>query len=379
MGREPSVRSADALRPGTVPVTVIIPAYNRETTVARAVRTALGQTPSAPAEVIVVDDCSSDDTSRAAREAGARVIRHDTNRGAGAARNTGVAHATQPWIALLDSDDEWLPHHLATLWPRRDGHVLMSGAALRRTPGGHEYVGTAAGRARVVRSPLEIAGLSFFPASGVVVRRDVIADAGGFRAIYGVEDLDLWLRVLERGTGLVSPVVSVIYHVHGDQVSGDSERMEAGHRAVLESCRARPWFRARALRRWDAVVAWDAARAARNAGHPLTAARHVAAAVSPPGRAVELARVLLAGRRRRRRTWRYGPGGAPTLAVMGKRVPAPLTGPAGVDGFEVVRPPGATRMARWLAVCRRPTSAVLVEDVVDRALARALRIRPLRR
>jgi glycosyltransferase involved in cell wall biosynthesis len=46
-----------------------------------------------------------------------RVLRHKRNLGPGAARNTGVGATDQPWVAVLDSDDEWLPHHLATLWP----------------------------------------------------------------------------------------------------------------------------------------------------------------------------------------------------------------------------------------------------------------------
>jgi GT2 family glycosyltransferase len=364
---------------GTIPVTVVIPAHDRAATIARAVRTAFEQQPHAPAEVIVIDDCSADDTARVAREAGARVIRHETNRGAGAARNTGVANATQPWIALLDSDDEWLPNHLAALWPNRDGHVLLSGAAIHRTPDGdHGYVGTATTRGRVVRSPLAIAGLSFFAASGVMVRRDVMLEAGGFRALYGVEDIDLWLRMLERGTAYASPVVSVIYHLHGDQVSGDSARMEAGHRAVLDSYRTRPWFRSRALHRWDAVVAWDAARGARRAGDRRTAARHMAAAVVPPARGVELVRVVATGRRRERRTSRFAATGAPTLAVVGDEVPAALSAASEAGGFAVVRPAGSTRSARWLTLCRRPTTAVLVDDAFDRAAARVLGIRALR-
>ena len=103
-----------------LPVTVIIPAYNRADTVAQAVASALAQHPAPPAEVLVVDDGSADDTAEVAERAGARVVRHAVNQRLGAARNTGLSHATQPWIALLDSDDEWLPHHLASLWPHHD-------------------------------------------------------------------------------------------------------------------------------------------------------------------------------------------------------------------------------------------------------------------
>ena len=121
----PAPRKSVIARPedNPLPITVIIPAYNRADTVARAVASALAQRPSRPAEVVVVDDGSADDTAEAARLAGARVVRHSVNRRLGAARNTGLSNATQPWIALLDSDDEWLPHHLASLWPLRGPHA----------------------------------------------------------------------------------------------------------------------------------------------------------------------------------------------------------------------------------------------------------------
>ena len=74
-------------------------------------------------EVLVVDDGSTDGT-RAAAEAVAdprvRVIAHDRNRGASAARNTGIREARAAWVAFQDSDDEWLPLKLAKQMARLD-------------------------------------------------------------------------------------------------------------------------------------------------------------------------------------------------------------------------------------------------------------------
>jgi glycosyltransferase involved in cell wall biosynthesis len=81
----------------TLPVSVVIPAYNRPSLVLRAVRSALAEGPRPPAEVIVVDDCSGDETGAAAGAAGARVIRHEANQGEGAGRNTAIRAASQPW------------------------------------------------------------------------------------------------------------------------------------------------------------------------------------------------------------------------------------------------------------------------------------------
>lgn len=90
----------------------VIPAYNREGTVERAIRSALGQT-HPPAEILVVDDGSSDRTAELAGEFGGivKVIRRE-NGGASAARNRGAAEAQHEWLAWLDSDDEWKEHHL---------------------------------------------------------------------------------------------------------------------------------------------------------------------------------------------------------------------------------------------------------------------------
>ena len=80
----------------SLPVAVVIAAHNREEWVGQAVASALGQRPHPPAEVIVVDDGSTDDTAAAAQRAGAIVVRHDTNRGAATARNTGATSTSQP-------------------------------------------------------------------------------------------------------------------------------------------------------------------------------------------------------------------------------------------------------------------------------------------
>ena len=90
-------------------VAVIIPTYNRADTVVRAVNSALAQTHE-DLEVIVVDDGSSDNTLALLGNISDRRFRityHTANRGAAAARNTGIAAADARYIAWLDSDDAW--------------------------------------------------------------------------------------------------------------------------------------------------------------------------------------------------------------------------------------------------------------------------------
>jgi glycosyltransferase involved in cell wall biosynthesis len=112
-------------------VSVIIPTYNRADVLPRAIETALGQTLE-DIEVIVVDDASTDDTAAVVgRYDDPRLtfLRHETNKGASAARNKGIRAASGDYVALLDSDDEWaetkLERQVATLESRSDEWVAV--------------------------------------------------------------------------------------------------------------------------------------------------------------------------------------------------------------------------------------------------------------
>lgn len=93
-------------------ISVIIPTYNRANTLPRALDSVLAQ--SRPAnEIIVIDDGSSDETCSLIQSDYPQVVYlHQPNAGVSAARNLGIKQAKGDWIALLDSDDEWLPEKL---------------------------------------------------------------------------------------------------------------------------------------------------------------------------------------------------------------------------------------------------------------------------
>lgn len=95
-----------------VPVSVVIPTYNRAPLLEQAIASVLRQT--APAhEILVIDDGSTDATGELVRGYGGRVmLLTQPHLGISAARNRGLARATGEWIALLDSDDVWEPDKL---------------------------------------------------------------------------------------------------------------------------------------------------------------------------------------------------------------------------------------------------------------------------
>ena len=98
----------------SLPISVVVPVHNREDLLREAIASVQAQTCPA-AELIVVDDGSTDDSARVAAEVGARVIRQH-NQGSAAARNAGILSASQPWVAFLDSDDLWEPSKLEEQW-----------------------------------------------------------------------------------------------------------------------------------------------------------------------------------------------------------------------------------------------------------------------
>lgn len=99
----------------TLPIHLMLPAYNEGAVIAEVVRElkAIIECP-----IIVIDDGSTDDTALRARQAGARVISHPINRGAGASCMTGIALARQegwPCLVFMDADGQHDPRDVSTL------------------------------------------------------------------------------------------------------------------------------------------------------------------------------------------------------------------------------------------------------------------------
>jgi glycosyltransferase involved in cell wall biosynthesis len=95
-------------------VSVIIPTYNRASTLARAIESVLKQT-YGNLELIVVDDSSNDETSGVVSgiaDERIKYIKFSKNKGVAAARNAGIKESCGDYIAFLDSDDQWLPDKL---------------------------------------------------------------------------------------------------------------------------------------------------------------------------------------------------------------------------------------------------------------------------
>jgi glycosyltransferase involved in cell wall biosynthesis len=184
-------------------VTAIVPVHNRPGPVSRAVASLAAQTLD-DMEIIVVDDGSTDNSAEAAERAApgqVRVLRHSSNRGIPAARNTGLEAAQGRYVAWLDSDDIANPRRLERQVRFLDRRVdlAMVGSAAR-------CIGPDGQRKRGVRMPLldhrAIAPALLFRSpfqQSTVMGRASILKQFLYREEYSVcEDLDMFIRLSVR-------------------------------------------------------------------------------------------------------------------------------------------------------------------------------------
>lgn len=190
------------MRPET---SVIIPTWNRRDLVARAIDSVLAQTRPVE-EIIVVDDGSTDGTGAfLAQRYGERItLLTQANAGVSAARNRGLAAARGRYVALLDSDDVWLPEKTARQLAHLEAQPQL-GMVLcdveRVNPDGslidvferrRQIPADGPALQWVLRDPA-LAPLS------LLMRREVYEDVGGFdESLRTAEDLDYHLRVAAR-------------------------------------------------------------------------------------------------------------------------------------------------------------------------------------
>jgi glycosyltransferase involved in cell wall biosynthesis len=221
-------------------VSVVIPTYNHAAYIREAIDSALAQT-SAPLEIIVVDDGSTDDTPRILAEYGGRIrtIRQP-NAGVSAARNTGIAAAAGDLIALLDSDDSWAPTKLERQIARM---AVDPGVGLVHC--GVEEIDDAGRRLSVSLDGIEgwvaTAMLRFdrevitAPGSGPLVRKRVVEEIGGFDVrLAPSEDWDFCYRVATRyPIGYVKEVL-VRYRNHPAGAHLNIDRMRDGMLLALD-------------------------------------------------------------------------------------------------------------------------------------------------
>ena len=186
---------------------VIIPVYNRAPALRRALESVLAQT-CQDFEIVVVDDGSKDDPRTVAesfRDPRIRFIAQE-NEGGGVARNTAIDNATGRFIAPLDSDDVFLPHHLAEMKLLLDGTRKLAGYArviVDRGDGKTIVKPPRAIRANEDMGEYLLAERGFVPTITVVVPREIAARVRYHVNLRPAEDTDFAMRLALAGVRFV--------------------------------------------------------------------------------------------------------------------------------------------------------------------------------
>jgi glycosyltransferase involved in cell wall biosynthesis len=264
-------------------VSVVLTAYNVGPYIAEALRSVLAQTYS-DFEIIVVDDGSTDETPTALAPFRHRITYvAQANRGAGAARNTGLRLAKGEFVTFLDADDVWLPNFLERevralrRYPRAalafsggyqtdsQGHIQRpmlptAPEAFWAWIGRHGDLASGSVEGHLYRELL-LRNFIRTP-SAVTLRRAILDGTAGFdETMRNGQDYALWVALARRHSFVFVNAPLVKYRVHGGGLSGDDvargERWERAGVTVLERELARAPAELRAmLRRRIAASYW---------------------------------------------------------------------------------------------------------------------------
>lgn len=264
-------------------VSVVLPVYNRVSTVARAIESVLAQS-ERRVEIIAVDDGSGDGT-RAVLERYPITVLAQEHRGAYAARNLALRHARGEFIAFIDSDDAWLPLRLERQLP------LLARAEVGLVFGDARHVGTRAARTCFAVTPprrgrvaAHFAWGNFIPTVTVLARKSCLEEVGGFSEERSLSsDYLTWFRIaLRHELDFVDDVLAD-YTVHAGGMSANLGTSLEARLALFEGELARTSDPAEAaiLRRLVFNLSMSLVLAtvrgkARSVRHPFALARRAA-------------------------------------------------------------------------------------------------------
>lgn len=265
-------------------VTVVIPTRDRRTFLARCLGTVLEQT-GVDVEVIVVDDGSRDGTPewiRSLADDRIRVVAHPSPRGVSAARNTGLAVATRPWVAFVDDDDLWAPSKLALqLEAIKSSEGAQWACVGQVTLNDKLRIVDAVGPPAALDEPiLPLLANNVVPGggSGVVAALNLVRDVGGFdERLSLIADWDLWIRLAQEApaTSVNRPLLGYVRHTTNmswdvSHIGDEFEIVEAKYADIRASLGV--WPNTEAWLNWIA----DAQRQAGRRRPAITADAHAA-------------------------------------------------------------------------------------------------------
>src|SRR5262245_10505045 len=225
-------------------VSVIIPTHNRAHFLRGAIFSVLNQT-FQDFEIIVVDDASNDTTSQVVGsfdDKRLRFIRHETNKGGSAARNTGILASKCDYIAFLDDDDEWLPEKLAKQMdilltsPPEVGCVYTGFVGVDRTNGKviGQHIPTKRGN---LFNDLLLSNC-IGGTSSVLLKKTSLQKVGLFdESLPRHQDFDLWIRIANHFLFEYVPEPLFKYYFHDHRISTNLDAIDRGIEKITKKHR----------------------------------------------------------------------------------------------------------------------------------------------
>jgi glycosyltransferase involved in cell wall biosynthesis len=240
--RNPVLRWSDlvATAHGTIAdaplVSVVLPTHNRVDLLKRAVESVFRQS-ATDFELIIVDDASRDGTkaylaSLEMRDPRVRVVHIQTAVGGAGARNAGLQLCRGKWTAFLDDDDQWLPAKLQ----RQLEKLSANSSAIACSCGYKRCHPSGRSKEILVSSDATMPGLladsMLGSASLCMCSTRILREIGGFDStLRSAQDMDLWVRLRQRGEIEVCREVLVLYTDHiGPRISSDMMAQYIGSR-----------------------------------------------------------------------------------------------------------------------------------------------------
>lgn len=227
-------------------VSVIVPTFNSEGLIVETLKAIFSQT-NPPAEVIVIDDQSTDDTASRVAAFPVRYYKTPQNGGVGRARNFGVSHAASEWIAFCDHDDIWrrnyLERFMAHMKPDSfygfSNWVDLLGDVWTNI---EKFAAAPPGFFDDLQTPLYRKLIQFVPVwpSATLIRKDFFDKIGGFDqqfSRFATEDFEFTLRCNEYAPAVIVKEPLVGIRKHQGNYSAGKVRQQLSDAAILEYAR----------------------------------------------------------------------------------------------------------------------------------------------
>ena len=208
-------------------ISVIIPCYNREKLIKRAIKSLQDQTYS-NIEIFVVDDCSTDNSVQVIKkqmetDSRIKLLENQTNSGANYSRNQGIRAAKGSYLSFLDSDDEWTPETLELLYkkitncPEKVGAVY---SGMLKILGEEKQKIYPKHRGEVFKKLMTEGTIGTYP----LIKREVFEKVGLFDEHEilrkgGHQDYEMWIRIAQFYEFEYVNKLTLIYHFQQDSIT----------------------------------------------------------------------------------------------------------------------------------------------------------------